>query len=171
MLVNLLPKHGITSNPPRQSTAASLLSAPRSTRSMYSPCTKLLRQVLHQPVMLLSKLSSVQGQTDLLYWCLEVTNLLTGYSVYHLASSSVKSYWWVHIRQNVSKKSYKLISWHSRPIDRSEPISLPVNLQMTMYNRLIISFYVVYGVCPSSYLDKFVTLFSWRVFLRLSWIG
>lgn len=122
MLLNPSPNHGITGSQPRQSTAVTLLSAPQTTKSMYSPCTKLLTQDLHQPVMLLSKLSSVQGQTDLLYWFLEAMNLLTGFSVYHLASSSVKSYWWVHNPQNLSRKSCKLISWHSRPIDRSEPL-------------------------------------------------
>ena len=122
ILLNPSPQngHGITSNPPTQSTAASLFSAPQSTKSTCCLCTKLLTQVLHPPVMLLSKLSSAQGQTDLLYSCWEATNLLTGFLIYQLALPSVKSYWWVHNSKPCQGNHVSSVPWHCRPVGRCE---------------------------------------------------
>ena len=122
ILIHPLQNHAITIRSPRQYTAVRLRAVPHSTKSTYCLCTKLSTDVRLQPVTLMSISSALANQADLLFSYLEATNLLTGFSVYHLASSSVKWYWWVHNRQNVSKKSCKLISWQSRPIDRSEPL-------------------------------------------------
>lgn len=54
ILINPLPYHGITTSPPRQSTAVLLEKVPLSTKYTYYLCTRSSTDALHPPVTLLS---------------------------------------------------------------------------------------------------------------------
>lgn len=96
ILIQPLPNHVIKNSSAKQSTVVLRRTVLHGTKSTFWLWTRLSTDVRHQPVTLLSISSAVEGRTNLLYWCLEATNLLTGLSRYQSRLPSVKSFWWVH---------------------------------------------------------------------------